>query len=89
MLGRFAHDIAESRSHKPISTQQEAEEEKTRGGKRLWDVMTLMTAAASRVEPRGGQEGEKEKRLLDAKYKIFREAVDIQRRWRDMIEEVI
>lgn len=90
MLGRFAHDISASRSgNKPITTQQEAEQEKTKGGKRLWDVMTLMTAPASRVEPRGGTEGEREKRLLDVKYKIFREAVEIQKRWRGMVEEVV
>jgi hypothetical protein len=26
-----------------------------------------------------------EQKLLDAKYKIFRESIDIQRRWRDEI----
>jgi len=29
----------------------------------------------------------KEKRLLEAKYKIFREQIDIQRRWRKEIAE--
>jgi hypothetical protein len=29
----------------------------------------------------------KEKKLLEAKYKIFREAIDIQYRWRVEIEE--
>lgn len=28
----------------------------------------------------------KEKRLLEAKYKIFRETIEIQKRWRDEIE---
>ena len=29
----------------------------------------------------------KEKKLLKAKYKIFRESIDIQRRWRKEMEE--
>jgi hypothetical protein len=29
-----------------------------------------------------------EKRLLDAKYKIFRESIEIQRRWRDQIDAI-
>lgn len=29
-----------------------------------------------------------EKRLLDVKYKIFRESIDVQRRWRKMVEDV-
>ena len=30
---------------------------------------------------------EKEKKLLEAKYKIFRESIDIQKRWRKEMEE--
>ena len=30
---------------------------------------------------------ENEKKLLEAKYKIFREAIDIQKRWRSQIEQ--
>lgn len=29
----------------------------------------------------------KVKKLLDAKYKIFREAIEIQKRWRQQVEE--
>ena len=38
---------------------------------------TLVAPAAS---PR-------EKKLLEAKYKIFRESIDIQKRWRKQMEE--
>jgi len=31
----------------------------------------------------------KVKRLLDAKYKIFRETIDIQKRWRQQMEEAM
>lgn len=30
-----------------------------------------------------------EKRLLDVKYRIFLESIDIQRRWRKMVAEVV
>lgn len=50
--------------------------------------MSEMTKPAYAIIPRKGEEGEKEKRLLDVKYKIFREAVDVQRKWRKMIDEV-
>ena len=30
---------------------------------------------------------EKEKKLLEAKYKIFRESIDIQKKWRKEMEE--
>ena len=86
MLGKFAHDLSTSLS-KPLTTQEEAVEAQKQGGK-LWDVMVQMTQPGSRVTPRSGEEGVREKKLLDVKYKIFREAVEVQRRWRGMIAEV-
>ena len=87
MLGKFAHDLSTSLGGKPLTTQQEALEAQKQGGK-LWDVMVEMTQPGSRVTPRAGDEGKREKKLLDVKYKIFREAVEVQRRWRGMIAEV-
>ncbi len=43
-----------------------------------------MTPAGTMVEPAASP---KEKKLLEAKYKIFLEAIDIQRRWRKEMEE--
>ena len=88
MLGRFAHDLSAYRQGKPIITQSDAEEA-TKEGDRLWDIMVEMTQPAHRIEPRSGTEGEREKRLLDVKYQIFRESVEVQRRWRGMIAEVV
>lgn len=87
MLGRFAHSMSLSRG-KPITTQADAEEAKQEGSK-LWDVMVEMTQPGERVVPRGGVEGEKEKKLLDVKYLIFREAVEVQRKWRGMIADAV
>lgn len=43
-----------------------------------------MTPAGTMVVPAASA---KEKKLLEAKYKIFLEAIDIQRRWRKEMEE--
>ncbi len=43
-----------------------------------------MTPPGDMVEPAASP---KEHKLLEAKYKIFREAIDIQRRWRKDMEE--
>lgn len=87
MLGRFAHDITTSRSGRPISTQADVDETKKESGK-LWDVMTNMTQPAVAVLPRSGEAGGKERALLEVKYKIFREGVEVQRKWRAMVAEV-
>ena len=43
-----------------------------------------MTPAGTMVKPAASA---KEKKLLNAKYKIFQEAIDLQRRWRKEMEE--
>ncbi|EIN10230.1 Pentulose kinase [Punctularia strigosozonata HHB-11173 SS5] len=72
MLGRFA-DEAKGKTFGP--------EEQS---KRFWDIMVEMTPSGTIVRPAASP---KEKKLLEAKYKIFREAIDIQYRWRAQIEE--
>ena len=89
MLGRYAYYLTTERQGKPISSQQEAEEAKEKEGWRLWDVMVQMTRPGKRIEPRNDEFGTSEKRLLDVKYKIFREAVEVQRRWRQMIADEV
>ncbi|WVQ83318.1 hypothetical protein IAT38_005457 [Cryptococcus sp. DSM 104549] len=89
MLGRYAHQLTNERQGKPLLTQEDAEQAKEKDGWRLWDVMVEMTHPGKRIDPRTGKEGESEKRLLDVKYKIFREAVEVQRKWRGMIAEAV
>jgi hypothetical protein len=43
-----------------------------------------MTPAGKRVVPGAGP---KEMALLDVKYKIFRESIDVQRRWRKIVDD--
>ncbi|KAF8259141.1 Pentulose kinase [Lactarius quietus] len=54
--------------------------------KALWDIMQEMTPPATVVQPVAG---EKEKKLLEAKYKIFLESIEIQKRWRKVIDAVV
>ena len=51
----------------------------------LWDVMQEMTPPGTVVRPVAG---DKEKKLLDVKYRIFLESIEIQRRWRSEIDAV-
>ena len=87
-LGKFAHDLAEYRQGKPIVTQEDSADA-AKVGDKLWDVMTAMTQPATRVEPRTGPLGEREKKLLDAKYEIFRDSIDVQRKWRQKVAEAV
>ena len=54
------------------------------GADRLSFSQVEMTPPGTMVEPAASP---KEKKLLEAKYKIFLEAIDIQRRWRKEMEE--
>ncbi|KAK8847399.1 hypothetical protein IAR55_005257 [Kwoniella newhampshirensis] len=89
MLGRYAYDLTVERQGKAIITQEDAEEAKEKEGTRLWDVMVEMTHPGKRVDPRSDAEAKREVKLLDVKYKIFRESVEVQRRWRSMVADAI
>ncbi|KAJ3987591.1 Pentulose kinase [Lentinula detonsa] len=75
MLGRFAAEAAK----KGVETMNEEQQ-----GELLWRIMVEMTPPGTIVKPSG-----REKKLIEAKYKIFREAIDIQYRWRKQIEEAM
>ncbi|EJD00891.1 Pentulose kinase [Fomitiporia mediterranea MF3/22] len=48
----------------------------------LWDIMVEMTPSGTLVSPAASP---REKKLLEAKYKIFLESIEIQKRWRKEI----
>ncbi|KAJ7667593.1 hypothetical protein DFH06DRAFT_1280541 [Mycena polygramma] len=73
MLGRFA---AEAHGRPAMG--------ETEQGEMLWRIMVEMTPHGTLVAPGASP---KEKKLLAAKYKIFRETIDIQKRWRQEMEE--
>jgi len=52
--------------------------------KALWNVMVEMTPPGTLIVPSASV---KDRKLLNAKFKIFMETIDIQRRWRVEMEE--
>lgn len=88
MLGRFAHEIS-LRLPEGIHTQVDARKAAEQDGEKLWDVMTEMTQPGVQVLPRSDKFAEKERKLLDVKYRIFRESVEVQRKWRAMVAEAV
>ncbi|KAA1465926.1 Pentulose kinase [Dentipellis sp. KUC8613] len=71
MLGRFAAEW------KPGMSRDEH-------NKKLWAIMVEMTPPATIVQPSATP---KEDKMLEAKYRIFRESIDLQKRWREDMEE--
>lgn len=79
MLGRFAAEAeAKGAKVKEMSGEQQAE--------LLWEIMVEMTPAGTLVVPNASP---REKRLLHAKYSIFRETIEIQKRWRKEMEDTL
>ncbi|GJJ07740.1 hypothetical protein Clacol_001945 [Clathrus columnatus] len=76
MLGRFAAEVS-------ILKQKPNEQESRQ---QLWNIMVEMTKPARLIKP---QATPKENRLLTAKYKIFRETIEIQKRWRRDIKNAL
>ncbi|KAK7696484.1 hypothetical protein QCA50_001141 [Cerrena zonata] len=75
MLGRMANDAGAVKQGK-LSEEEQCEA--------LWKIMVEMTPTGALVAPAASP---KEKKLLEAKYKIFREAIEIQKRWRQQMED--
>ncbi|KDN47232.1 hypothetical protein RSAG8_03711, partial [Rhizoctonia solani AG-8 WAC10335] len=80
MLGRFAAEVVAMDSASGSYAEQKAAEEASEKTKEdLWKIMVEMTPPGTEVRPAASA---RESKLLDAKYSIFLEAIDIQRRWR-------
>ncbi|KZT12662.1 Pentulose kinase [Laetiporus sulphureus 93-53] len=73
MLGRFA---AEAGKRERMTEKEQCEA--------LWNIMIEMTPPGTMIAPSASA---REKKLLLAKYKIFRESIDIQKRWRKEMED--
>ncbi|KAF9510752.1 hypothetical protein BS47DRAFT_1373269 [Hydnum rufescens UP504] len=80
MLGRFAAEVATERGHVPLETQEMVAKASHNHRERLWEIMVDMTNPGVQILPTASS---REKKLLEAKYKIFREQIGIQRKWRD------
>jgi hypothetical protein len=49
-------------------------------------MQTEMSRPGTTVRPKAG---EAERKLLEAKYAIFRESIDVQRKWRDEVDAAL
>ncbi|KAH0839566.1 hypothetical protein J3R83DRAFT_455 [Lanmaoa asiatica] len=58
--------------------------EKVTASEQMWKIMVEMSLPGTLVAPAPSS---KVKKLFEAKYKIFRETIDIQKRWRQQMEE--
>ena len=96
ILGRFAADVQDPRASNAsgqyaptgpttINNQKSAEESSFKYKDHLWDLMARMTKPGTLVFP---QRDAKLSALLDVKYKIFRESITIQRKWKSMVADV-
>ncbi|CEL54104.1 putative sugar kinase YDR109C OS=Saccharomyces cerevisiae (strain ATCC 204508 / S288c) GN=YDR109C PE=1 SV=1 [Rhizoctonia solani AG-1 IB] len=80
MLGRFAAEVVAMESATGSYAEQKVAEEASEKTKEdLWKIMVEMTPPGKEVSPNASP---RDSKLLDAKYSIFLEAIDIQRRWR-------
>ncbi|GAA5977753.1 hypothetical protein JCM11641_001398 [Rhodosporidiobolus odoratus] len=79
MLGAAAFEEKERLQNSAISTQDVAEQSSFGMKERLWEVMTRMSRPGTTVRPSAS---EAELKLLAVKYDIFKECIDLQRKWR-------
>ncbi|KAG8754441.1 hypothetical protein FRC14_005077 [Serendipita sp. 396] len=87
MLGRFGHEVSQEKASdnwEGFASQEEVDLESGKLGGKLWDIMVEMTQAGKIVPPAASPGDLK---LLDAKYKIFRETIETQKRWRAIMED--
>lgn len=89
MLGRFAAEVTgihakDVAGEDLFQSQAKVDEVSHSEKERLWEIMVEMTQAGRRIEPAASP---RDKRLLEAKYKIFLESITLQRKWREMMEQ--
>lgn len=85
MLGSIA--AQEQASKGPISSQEQAGTRGREMADELWSTMQRMSRPGSTILPKEGND--RERKLLEAKYKIFRDMVEVQRRYRKSVEEAM
>ncbi|KAI5475847.1 protein of carbohydrate kinase, FGGY type family [Pseudohyphozyma bogoriensis] len=83
MLGAAAY--AES-STGEIKTQEDAEKGSYGMKERLWKVMLEMSKPGTTVAPSAS---EKELKLLKVKYEVFKECIELQRKWRKNVDQAL
>jgi len=78
VLGRFAAEVHARADAGRLGVEAQ--------GELLWGIMVEMTPPGTRVVPAAGA---RERRVLEAKYRIFREAIEVQKRWRGLVDDAV
>lgn len=86
MLGAAAFEDLQQNASRPIDSQEEASKRGREMSTSLWSIMERMSRPGSTVLPTAG---EREKKLLDVKYKIFHGMIEQQRAYRKQVEEAL
>jgi len=85
MLGSIA--ATEQATQGPIKSQEEAGDRGRGMADELWSTMQRMSRPGSTILPQ--KNNDKERKLLDAKYKIFRDMIEVQRKYRKSVDEAM
>lgn len=86
ILGRFADELQQAGVDLSGQDQKAAEKASYEHRDRLWALMVEMTKPGTLIHP---SKDAKIKKILDAKYRVFLEAIDTQRRWRGIVAEAM
>ncbi|KAH9813538.1 hypothetical protein DFH28DRAFT_973633 [Melampsora americana] len=91
MLGKAAYVTTRDerfKSNQVIDNQVKAEKMSYEMKDKLWEIMVEMSRPGSTVKP-NLESNSKEKKLLDVKFKVFLECIELQRKWRKMVNEAL
>ncbi|KAH7105324.1 Pentulose kinase [Auriculariales sp. MPI-PUGE-AT-0066] len=87
MLGKIAHEVSgvpvEANQASRWTSQTQVDEIGAKYAERLWEIMVEMTPSGGVIRATAT---DTERKILDAKYRIFLETIDIQRRWRREVD---
>ncbi|EFP87568.2 hypothetical protein PGTUg99_018151 [Puccinia graminis f. sp. tritici] len=86
MLGKAAYVSTQLSQSQVISKQDVAEERAHQMKDKLWEIMVGMSRPGTTIKP---HLTEQEKKLLNVKYKIFNECIDLQRKWRKDVQDAL
>ncbi|BGP15357.1 hypothetical protein JCM10213_001451 [Rhodosporidiobolus nylandii] len=86
MLGAAAAEEKERLQGAALSKQDDAEKSSYGMKERLWETMIRMSRPGTTVRPAAS---EAELKLLAVKYDVFKECIDLQRKWRARVREAL
>lgn len=86
MLGKAAYVSTQLSQSGVISDQSIAQERAHQMKDKLWEIMIEMSRPGTTIKP---HVTDKEKKLLDVKYRIFNECIELQTKWRKEVEDAL